>query len=284
LEGEIAELRTKLEAASKAPPVTDVEITSLREENAKFKERLAAVDYQNSDAFQNSIAKPLAGIESTFNALATKYSVDPTALRTALMEPDAATRSDQLSELSTSFNRLDMQRFDSSIIEHDRLNAEKSRLLQNAFGIMEKERQDMEASRAQAAREVAAGWKTSLTSSLNKLTAESPIFAKTDDEVWDKQMGENIAKVQSTDLGRIPIDDIATALYKAEAFNMALSLITDLVKKNADQDATITKLRGATPPAGGGNPPTGPATPPGPTGGASFIQVAREKLGSILPP
>jgi hypothetical protein len=284
LEAQISDLQAKLDAASKTPPVTNEEFEAIRKENAAYKERLAAVDYQNSDEYQTKISKPLEVVDATLKALATKYSVDAAALRAALAEPDVAKRSDQLSELSASFNRLDMQRFDSSVVDHDRLNAEKRQVLQNAFQKQEEERRQIETARVQTARNLQESWKASLTNSLNKLTAESPIFAKTEDEAWDKAMSDAVARVQAVDLGRIPTDELARALYRSEALGMALNLVTDLVKKNSEQDAVITKLRGATPKAGGGTVPTAPVSPPGPTGGASFIQVAREKLGGILPP
>jgi myosin heavy subunit len=284
LETELAEANTKLESASKAPPVTNEELEQLRTENAGFKQRLAAVDYQNSEEFQAKIAQPLQALDANLQSLATKYNVDASALRAALAEPDASKRSDQLSELSASFNRLDMTRFDSSISEYDKLTAEKTRVLQNAFQIQEDQRRAAETTRAQTAREVSAAWKTSLSTSLNKLAADSPIFAKTEDENWDKAMEAVVTRVQATELGRLPADQLAEALYKAEALPLVLGLVTDLVKKNNEQDAMITKLRGATPPIGGGNVPTAPATPPGPTAGASFLGVARDKLSGILPP
>lgn len=284
LEAEVTELRTKLEEVSKAPPVSNEELEKLRTENQEYRERLAAVDYQNSEEFRAKISQPLAAVDATLNALATKYSVDANALRLALAEPDASKRSDLLSELSSNFNRLDMQRFDSSIVDYDRLNAEKQQVLQTAFQRQEEARRNAEAARVQSAREIEASWKADLTNSLNKLTTELPIFAKTEDEAWDKAMQNVVAKVQSIDLGRVPTEQVARAFYKAEALDLALGLVTDLVKKNTEQDALITKLRGSTPVAGAGTPPSAPVTPPGPTGGASFLGTMRDKLSGILPP
>jgi hypothetical protein len=284
LEEENKSLLAKLEAAEKAPPVTNEEVEKLRNENTGFKERLAAVDYQNSEEFATNIAQPLAAVDATIQSLAAKYSVDAGALRSALTEPDANKRSDALSELSTSFNRLDMQRFDSSILDYDKLNAEKQRVLQTAFQRQEEQRRNAETARIQSAREIEANWKNSLAASLNKLTAESPIFAKTEDEVWDKAMSERIAKVQAVDLGKVSPEAVARAFYQAEALDLTLGLVTDLVKKNSEQDAMITKLRGATPVAGGGTPPAAPVGPTGPTGGSSFMGVMREGLRGILPP
>jgi F0F1-type ATP synthase delta subunit len=284
LKAEAAKLRAELDAAAKGPPVTNEEVEKLRTENAGYKERLAAVDYQNSEEFASTISRPLEAVDQALGTLAAKYNVDAGELRAALAQPDANKRSDQLSELSKEFNRLDMQRFDSSILDYDKLNAEKQRVLQTAFQRQEEERRNAQAARVQSAREIEANWKSSLTNSLNKLTAESPIFAKTEDEVWDKAMGERIAKVQAVDLGKVSPEAVARAFYKSEALDLALGLVTDLVKKNSEQDAMITKLRGSTPVAGGGTPPAAPVGPTGPTGGASFMGVMKEGLRGILPP
>jgi hypothetical protein len=282
-EAKLAEAEQKLSSASQAPPVNEAEVKLLQDKVNDYEKRLSIVDYQNTEEFQNKIAKPLETVENSFKAYSTKYKIDPTELRSALMEPDQTVRSDKLSELSAGFNRLDMTGFDRSVLDYDRLNVEKQQVLEFAMQKLEENRRTAKQANDQAVQEYQANWKSALTDTLKNLAQNIPIFGITKDAAWDTNMQQAIARVQAVDVARMPNSAIAEALYKKEALDMTLGLVADLVKSNQDLEEEVTKLRGGTPPAGGGAPPAPAPASAKPAESASFIDVLKKSLPNILP-
>jgi hypothetical protein len=275
----IAELEAKLKEAPTADPKV---VADLQEKVADYERKLAAYDYQTTPEYQSKIESPLTAAEATLKSIASKYNVDQAELRAAIGEKDAAKRSDQLSELSKDFNRLDMATFDRNIAAYDNLQAEKAKVLQFAAETMEKQRRDAEAARAAQVRDFQQSWNASLDTTLKTLAEKNPIFAKTGDEKWDADLAGRISKIKSVDIARVPNEALASALYKEAAFDLMEGLVADLVHENQTLNDRVTKLQGGTPPAGAGQVPTEVAVPTVKPD-ASFLQTIKDKLPGILP-
>jgi hypothetical protein len=284
LKTKVQELQAELEKAKAAPPSSNEEVENLRTQLAEASKKLAVVDYQSTAEFQNKIAKPLARAEDDLKSLAAKYKVDEAALRAALVEPDVAKRSDQLAELSANFNRIDMARFDSSLMELEKLTAQRAEILADAFNRSEQMRKEREIADRTAKENFTKDWTNAVLKAPERLAQSNPIFAPTGDEKWDKELQAAFAQVKNVNIATISNDELATALYQAATLPLTLGLISDLVARSTEQEARIAKLTGTAVPAGGGAPPPTPPTgPTGPTGGDSFIGTLKARLPGILP-
>lgn len=283
LKADKVRLEQELEAAKKAPVVEPTEVEDMKSRIKQYEDRLAIVDYQGTEEFQSKIAKPLAQAEGTLKALSEKYSVSAGDLASAIAEPDANKRSDRLSELSTNFNRLDTAAFDRSITDFDRLQVEKQAVLKYAMERIEATKAEQEAAKRKSMETFQKDWNSALDGSLQTFKQEAAPLFDTEDAEWNAKVEAAIGKVRAVDIARMPNDQLAKSLYQGAVLDLTLELITDLVTKNHDLDAEAVKLRGATPPAGGGAAPAPVKGAEGPTAGASFAEVLRANLPSILP-
>lgn len=280
LKTEIEEINrqlTETKAALESRPGADA-VTQLEAQVADYKKRLAVVDYQNTEEFQTKIAKPLEQVGAVFKTLAAKANISETELRAALAETDPAKRSDRLSELSANLNRLDMASFDRSVVDYDRLSAEKANTLKFAFDKLQTMQADHEATSKRAVAEFKANWQNTIDTTLKDLQEKYPIFQPTGDQTWDEPLKKGFSDVKALDIAKLPNDVLAAALYKDKAFDLLLRQVATLAEQSALKDDTITKLRGTTPPAGGGAIPEQTPKPTGPAQDAKFMDVLKTML------
>jgi hypothetical protein len=279
LAARLAEAEKKLAEASTPPPVDETKINELQAKLTEAEKKLAVVDFQGTPEYQDKVAKPLENAESALKTLAGKYNVDEHELAAALSEKDTAKRSDLLSDLSKDFNRLDMASFDRSVMDVDRLRAERSRVLGDAIKYMETQRQQADVARQNSMREANQKWQESLTSTLDNLTKNDPAFVKSSDETWNAELQSRIDKVKSIDIMQVPNEVLASALYRAEVLDMVQDLVVNLVTENQELDARVQKLQGTTPRIGDGTPPVETAAPQIKQD-ASFMDVLKKALPS----
>lgn len=272
-DAEIAALRAK------ATAVDPTKVEALQEKVKRYEDELAASRVEATDDFKTTIATPLKTTQDALTALATKYEITPRDLEKALSEPDPNKRSDILSELSTNFNRFDMNRFDQLIQEQDKLLGARKSALDGAQGRFEA----LQKSQAQASKDAMikfqADWARALDDTYGQLEKEIPVFGKTGDEGWDKMVTEIKGRVQATDVATLTNDELAARFYKAEILPMVMSIVSDLKQKNDTLEATVTKLRGDTPTPVAGEIPAEVIEPKKYTGFAEALKGEMSKLG-----
>lgn len=273
LEAEAAALRAKASA------VDTTRVQTLEEKVKRYEDELAASRVEATDDFKNNITTPLQSTQAALEALATKYEVSPKDLEKALAEPDLNKRSDILSELSANFNRFDMNRFDKLINDQESLLNARKAALDGASGKFAALQQSKEQAAKEAMIKFHADWTRALDDTYGKLEKEIPVFGKTGDEGWDKMINESKARVQSVDVAALSNDDLASRFYKAEILPMVMSIVSDLKQKNDTLEAANAKLRGDTPPVGGGAAPS--LEPIEPKKYTSFAEALKEEMPKI---
>lgn len=285
-----AELKKAVEARAakikelegKAPaPVDEAEVKQLRDKVERYEKALAISNVEATEEFQKTIAQPLTKAETDLKAIAAKYKLAENELAAALANPDANKRTDALAEMSANFNRLDLIRFDQLIAKIDQLSEQKQSRLTTASEDWKSHQQLQESEATRAAAEFETNWKSALETAAAKLDKDG-FFKPTGDATRDAELAKVQKEVRELDVAKLSNEDLAERLYRAHAFPLLLNELSELMATIGTKDAEITKLRGATPPAGGGNPP--PQS--GPTGvapDASFRDTVRSKLSGILP-
>jgi hypothetical protein len=274
LEQEVADLRS-----GQASTETVERLQRRVEEQDK---ELSLVRYESTPEYQ-AIQKSLDTATDGLKSIAKRYNIAEGELVSALSEKDPSKRSDALSELTKEFKAYDLVSFDRLSVERDaRLNERESALSTAADRLKAHLQQQTEQARVKQ-EAFKTDWKRAIDSSLNTLRQKYPIFNPTGDAKWDGKIVEMVNGVRSLDMTKMSNDDMAMSLYRSEALPLMFEVVTTLMGDNSSLVETVGKLRGTTPPAGGGAAPDLTAGQAGPTGGASFMQVLRDKLPAILP-
>lgn len=276
----------ELERKSGELTVDSKELIELREKIKDYQTTLAVVDVQSTDQFKKTISKPIADAQAELNALAVKHQISEGDLRAALAEPDANKRSDKLSELSATFNRLDTAKFDRLILDLGKLENDRTRALDSAAAQLQSSKEEREREATSARVNFDKDFKASRDRALADLKADKTvtgiIFSETGDPEFDADMAKSVETAGKLDITRMSNEQLAKRLYMSEALPFALRLVANQNNRVTELETENTKLRGSTPPAGGGDlpPPVNPSAVPA---NASFLDVAREKLKGVLP-
>lgn len=256
------------------------EVKKLRETNAQQSAELAIVRYESTDEFK-AAAGALAGTEGTINAIAKRYSVPERDLSVALSEADPAKRNELLSEMTKEFKPFDLVQFDRSLAERDQRLSQVATLRAQASEKM-KTRQAAEADVQRTQMEkLGQSWTKALDISAGTLETEVPITKPTGDAKWDGDVRAVIDRVKKVNIAKIPDEDLALRLYKAELLPLTLGLLTSLAADNGALNERVTKLQGGTPPAGGGVVPAIAPVVAAVAQDASFLKTMAEKLSAI---
>lgn len=286
-EAALAEAHKKiadLEAAQSAVPEVDkAEFERVKARATEQEKELATVRIQATEQFKKEIQIPMDKAEGTIKRLATHYNVPESDLIAAVNDTDEASRSTKLSDLSANFNRFDLVKFDQAVVELEGLKGKANELISSASDRY-KAMQDAQAATASKSREeFTANWQKALGSSFTKLETDLPVFKATGDPEWDKAVVEMRDKVRATNVAEIPNEEIATSFYKAGMFPLVLNLVSDLHGQNATLQERIAVLEGTSAsPAAGQTPP--PAVPGAVPEGATFADIAKQRLAGVLPP
>ena len=270
-----------LEGASGPATSDPAEVQALKDKVQRYENELAISRVEATDDFKNNISAPLAKANTDLQAIATKYQVNSGELAAALSNPDAIARTDKLAELSANFNRLDLVRFDQLIAKIDQLNEQKTTTISMAADKWKATQAKADADAAAATQAFEANWKSALDVASARLDKED-FFKPTGDANRDAKIKAAQDKVRGMDVTKLSNEELAESLYRGYAFPVLLDELATQLALIGSKDAEIAKLRGGTPPAGGGD---GPA-PTGPTGvpeTASFAEVMKSKLKGVLP-
>lgn len=273
-EKELADYQKKI---AEAVPTTEAE--KLKETLRQTQERLAIFDYRATEEYQSQVAQPLASVESEIVALATKGQIPEADLQAALNDPDPNRRSDRLAELSSNFNRIDLNRFDRLVAAREDYQSFGKQLESQAQDKIKNYQQFQEAEMLKAQETAKAEWSKALDATQEELAKTMPIFAPTGDAQFDADMNAAIENVRTTDLAKLSNPQIAETFYKASAFPLVLQLVTNLHNKNVELSNRVQQLSGTAAPAGGGHAPAAEVVQPTFTS----MQEAVRTLPQILP-
>ncbi len=285
----LAEAKAKIAefeaTAAKTPEVDKTEFDRVKAAGEAAEKALAAVRFEATQEFQNTVKVPLDKAEAVVKDIATRNQVPAGDLAAALAEPDESKRNTMLSELSANFNRFDVARFDKSIIEMVDLKVKANEILSTASDRYKTLQAAQQADVARQVAEVKADWAKALDTSIAKLETEMPIFKPTGDEAWDKSVTDLRAKVRTTDLAALPNEELASVLYKANVLPLVMNLISDLHAKNTAAEERIAVLQGtAASPAEGVAPVVIDPAKPVVDDKTTFADVLKQRLAGVLPP
>jgi hypothetical protein len=270
-DAKIAELSSKM--------VDDTAYKALQERVTKQDQELAIVRFESTPEFQ-TLKTAVGQSESGLSAIAKKYTIPDRDLSVAMAETDPAKRSELLGEMTKDFKPYDLVQFDRMIVERDaRLGQMSMALGKAAETLKTRQAAEVDASRKQA-ENFSQDWSKALKISAATLTTEVPIAKPTGDQKWDADVKAAISTVEKIDITRLPNEDLALRLYKAEMLPMVLRLVTSLVNDNGALTADVAKLRGGTPGAGAGDPPIVKPVISKPDEAASFYKTMQTALAS----
>lgn len=269
-EREISEAKTKL-----AQTLAIEEAEKLKASLKQAQERLAIFDYKATDEYQTQVAQPLTSVEAEIKALATKNQISEAELNAALESGDM----DRLAELSSNFNRLELNHFDRLLSAREDYRNYGKQLEAQAQDKIKNFQQMQQAEQLKAAEAAKAEWVKALDTTQEELAKTMPIFKPTGDAEFDANMSAAIESVKTTDLSQLTNEQIAKVFYRNAAFDLVLGLVTNLHNKNVELDQRVRQLSGTALPAGSGNPPATEVVQPT----FKSMQDAVRTLPQILP-
>jgi hypothetical protein len=275
----IAEAEKKLADASATSPDA---VKELQAKVDRYEKELGALKIEATDEYQKAVTRPMAKAQADLRAIAVRNKVSEGDLAAALSEPDLGARNAKLAELTSEFNRWDLNEFDRVLTKISDINEAKANFdataADRAKGLTAQQAADAAAAKAEIQR----NWNHALVSVREKLAKEIPVFGQTGDEKWDADLKAKLDGVQNLDLSALSNEDLAAAMYRSEAVPMLLTLITDLFGQTRTLNETVTKLRGTSATPTAGKAPASEAVPkPQPQ---TFTEAAKEALKGILPP
>jgi hypothetical protein len=289
LEAKLAEERKLREAAeakvAAAAPADPEVVKQLKDTITQYEAELAAVKVEATDQYKRAVSTPLAKTQSELMSLGAKYKISEGAIRAAILEPDPSKRRDLFSDLvegAEDVKRLDANRFDQLISKLDDIEASRLELIASSSEAAKTKAAQDATSQSEHKAEIERNWQHALATTREKLARDLPIFGKTGDEKWDADLQEKLDEVQNINIAALSNEDLAKAMYNAQAVPMLLSLITDLFSQTRSLNDMVTHLRGTHVPAGDGIPPvreTVQQVPP-----ATFAEAAKTRLAGVLPP
>jgi hypothetical protein len=262
-------------------PEIEAELKSAKEKLGEFEKEIAIVRVEATPDYKKNIAEPLAAAEADMNSIMEKHNISLGELNAVLAETDPAKRSDRLAALSEGFNRIDMAKFDRLVTKVDELNGAKKAALAEAADKWKNLQAEQERQAREAKAEFEKNWKNALTTVFEKLQNEVPLFKKTGNAEIDKKIEDIRARVQASDIAKMPNDQLAEALYKQAAWPLVLSQITELYEKQATLLERVQKLQGTAAPVGGGD--TGATGTTGPKEYKNAAEAIVSNLDGILP-
>lgn len=277
-----AALAAKESTSATNTPEQNKQIDEMKSILADYEKVIAVKSIEDTADFKKNISEPLAKVEKGLEGIATKHSISLADLQSALADPDPAKRSDRLSELSTNFNRFDMNQFDRLVMEVDRLREAKQTAVAQAAESWKNELEIQRQRTEKARADFEADWRRALDVSFTKLQEVLPILKKGEDATLNEKVDALRTRVTSTDIAKMSNDDLVAALYRSEALNIILDQNAELTEKNLVQAERLSKLQNTTPGAGEGDkPPADGAT--GPKTYKTAEEAFKDQLRGVLP-
>lgn len=268
--------RTALEAKvqeleAKTAQVEDS--TALKAKLDAYEKELSVVNVQATEDFKVKVELPLSQAINTVRAFAQKYGISEEDVRAALSEPDPLNRTDSLAELSSNFNRFDLNRFDKALGDIFDLEATRASILSNAQEAMIQLNQQKQS----AAASEQAQRKTALAEALNQTHEEVSTQLKAINlPDWDKQAASIKDTVSKSDLFALGPKDLSTLAYRAAGFDTTVKMLESISKENSELKALNGRLKGASPSAAAGAPAQStPADDPNMT----FADAVKARMG-----
>lgn len=279
-------LKAELEEAKK-DKADPQEITRLKEELESLKKNygeseaeLNVARVEGTQEFKAAITKPTNDILGLAEKFAEKYSVDKSALVSALQNSDSNKQSDLLTALTQTFNerdRLRVYRMADDLLE---LGERKKVLLENSKATLEritaKRKADMDA--------LTSSQKANYDAALNSVEAElksKGSFFHTEGDDLDNEHVTALKGAYDTarkiDLDQLQPKGRAYAAMAGALFPIAMQRLGALQAKLAEAQAELQKINSADPGAGGGSDAEigdGPDTDPEDVN-AAFEQAAK---------
>lgn len=273
-----AALAAKETTSATNTPEQNQQIEEMKSILADYEKVIAVKSIEDTADFKKNIAVPFDKANKGLETLAGKHNIALADLQAAIADPDPAKRSDRLSELSANFNRLDMTQFDRLVMELDRLREAKQTATAQAAESWKNELEIQRQRTEKAKADFEADWRRALDSSFTRLQEVLPILKKGTDDELNTKIDSLRAKVTTTDIAKMPNDDLVAALYRSEVLDIILNQNVELTEKNIAQAERLAKLSNTTPGAGGGDKPPGD----GATGPKEY-ESAEEAFKATLP-
>jgi hypothetical protein len=255
------------------------EIKQLRARVADQDARLAVVDYQSTPEFQK-IKGAADAAENGIASIAKSYGVPSRDLNAALSETDSSKRRELLADMTKEFKPYDLVQFDRLIADRDVRLSEVGSAIAKASETLKTQEAARVAAQRNQMEALSQNWTKALDISAGRLSKEIPITNPTGDAQWDADVKSAIGRVRSTNIAQVSDEELSLRLYKAEVLPLVLKLVTSLVSDNGALNDEVAKLRGGTPPVGGGDTPPVAPVQTGVKPDASFYTTIKEGLAN----
>ena len=257
---EVPALRDKLaelEAGTKANPALEAKIQAYESKIADYESRLASSDVERTDAWSSQVAAPIREIDALVDRLATKYSADPAAMRSALRTV-GDTRSDEIAVASSEMNEFDRSLFFQAAHLHDAVVATAQGMRENASGTLSRLSAAQQEAQGRADQAAKAEWDSATPRAWDRVAEMAPVLQESEGaDDWNAAIGKAKTFANTVKYSDLGVTEQAEVLHRAAVFPLINSMVRALENEVSVLRTANSKFRGASPAAGGSS--TAPA-------------------------
>ena len=252
-----AQLKAAQEAAAKAPTAppdyeqVKLEAETLRKRFSEADQELAATRLEKSEVFRKEIGEPLAVVEAEMGTIVKRYGMDPAQVA-KVVASNTEDRTKLISEVASEMAEYDRQKFFRQVDAFDALADKKTALMSNAQAALSQlTARQQEQTQAEQSRN-ADEYKAAVPKFWNELAAAAELKPVDGNDAWNAALSDAQSFPTKYTYEAFDTPSQAGIMARAAAHPLLVGALQTAKTQLAEANALITRMRGATPAAGGG--------------------------------